>query len=66
MAGVEHAQQDLARVKAPESLRRFRVTEAQAAKWPPGLVEIRTCLHCKAVYQSAGHAWRCEHWHEYL
>ncbi len=63
MAAAEHVQQDLERVKAPESLKRFRATEEEAAKWPSGLVEIRTCQSCNVVYKTAGHAWRCEHWH---
>ncbi|MEC3975072.1 hypothetical protein [Amycolatopsis sp. H20-H5] len=56
----------LDRVKAPESLRKGRVTEVDAETWTPREREVRACCHCHVVYQSAGYAWDCEHWHEGL
>jgi hypothetical protein len=59
---------DLAITKATPlpSARKARVTKAQAANWPAGVRTTRTCQHCKTIYQYAGWAWSCEHWHEGL
>lgn len=48
------------------SAKKARVTKAQAADWPTGVRMMRTCMHCKTIYERAGWAWLCEHYHEGL
>jgi hypothetical protein len=60
------ARASLDRVRAPESLRKGRVTEAEASTWTDREREIRACFYCHMVYKSAGYAWTCEHWHQGL
>jgi hypothetical protein len=54
----------LDRVKAPESLRKGRVTKDETASWSARELEIRACCTCHVVYRSAGYAYSCEHWHQ--
>lgn len=48
------------------SAAKSRVTTAQTSDWSPGVRTIRTCQHCHTIYDHAGRAQQCEHYHEGL